>query len=226
MSEKPKVYLSGSYLQRVTLANLAGHLRDQGVIICTRWLDGRGENMSRDGQARMDLEDIRECDVLVHIAPGQVGDGYRSGGRHVELGYALAFGKPIIHVGQAENVFHDLSLEVAIVPAGNRVADTAPRLAEHIVNAFSAASAGSGWPSRESYRAQYPAASRAPAQAATPAPAPIQGQHWSAEHGIVAVAAGECAQCSGKDLQDRQFAALGRQFAGLIAAASIVTDGQ
>ena len=40
-----------------------------------------------------------------------------SGGRHVELGYALALGKHVVHIGQQENIFH------SIVPVFSNVKD-------------------------------------------------------------------------------------------------------
>lgn len=57
--------------------------------------------------ATEDLEDIDAADVLVCFTePPRTGPA--RGGRHVEMGYALAKGKPIICVGHRENVFYCL----------------------------------------------------------------------------------------------------------------------
>ena len=85
-----------------------------------RWLVGKHDVLihSDDDErfAREDLEDIRNSDVLVHLAGGE-GMLTRSGGRHVELGYALALGKHVVHIGQQENIFH------SIVPVFSNVTD-------------------------------------------------------------------------------------------------------
>lgn len=84
------------------------------------WLEGKRDVLihSDDDErfAREDLEDIRNSDVLVHLAGGE-GMLTRSGGRHVELGYALALGKHVVHIGQQENIFH------SIVPVYSNVTD-------------------------------------------------------------------------------------------------------
>lgn len=55
--------------------------------------------------------DIKLSDLLVLLtesASALVGGTATSGGRHVETGFALALGKPVIVVGAPENVFHRL----------------------------------------------------------------------------------------------------------------------
>jgi hypothetical protein len=224
MVENPKVYISGSYQERERLQDYARALVSRGIISVARWLDGRGENLSRDAQAQMDLEDIRECDILVHFAPENVGAKYTTGGRHVELGYAIAFGKAVIHVGESENVFHDLSIEV--VKAG--VWYDAPSLASLINGTWTVAQ--NGWKSRAAYRAVYTLAGQRAAQEPAPAAtaAPVTGQHWATSHGIVNIAQAQCAECAvltthpQPSPQDAMYASLGRQFAGLLSAAQMI----
>lgn len=52
--------------------------------------------------ARVDLEDIDSAEMLV-LLNGQVS---KTGGKHVETGYAIAKGKKVVVVGPVENVFH------------------------------------------------------------------------------------------------------------------------
>jgi nucleoside 2-deoxyribosyltransferase len=55
--------------------------------------------------AETDIDDIRRADALVAFAEEAAGGG---GGRHVELGVALALGKLVIVVGRPEHLFHRL----------------------------------------------------------------------------------------------------------------------
>ena len=110
-----KVYLAARFDRRDELREHRRHLKHAFNIDCTsRWLDNHGldEGFTYSSQrlalcASEDIEDIRAADVLVAFT--ETPDvGYTSGGRHVELGFALALGKPIIVVGSIENVFHQL----------------------------------------------------------------------------------------------------------------------
>lgn len=57
----------------------------------------------------MDLEDVKRSDVLVVITNGWLaGEGIPAvsgGGRHVEMGTAMALSIPIIVLGEPENIF-------------------------------------------------------------------------------------------------------------------------
>ena len=107
-----KVYLAGRFGDRETLRELRGVLTRAGVMVTSRWLNShhQAEDPTDEelGQyAYEDLRDIDDADVLVLWNPLH---HHRSGrgGRHVELGYALAKGKRVILIGQRENVFHHL----------------------------------------------------------------------------------------------------------------------
>lgn len=57
------------------------------------------------GHAELDLVEIEKCNLLIAVNPEE----YRhkgTGGRHVELGWALAKKKPSIILGVRSNVFH------------------------------------------------------------------------------------------------------------------------
>lgn len=86
--------------------------RELGIQPLCRWaMEGEpGEGMGGAVQdkafalaaAKMDLEDVYQADVFVQLTTGEL----CRGGRQVELGFALANGKPILVVGPPEHVFH------------------------------------------------------------------------------------------------------------------------
>lgn len=112
----PVIYLAARYSRRDELCGCRRDLVRSGYPVTSRWLDKTHE-MSREVWAderkrdellasfcREDLEDIDRC--LLFVAFTEVPEsGYSRGGRHVELGYALASGKKVVLVGPRENVF-------------------------------------------------------------------------------------------------------------------------
>lgn len=116
------VYLAGPYAARDTLAAYAHELMDVGYRVRCRWLDGTHElgpegpaveaaRADRIRWAREDLQDVGGADILVSftaaaVLPVTEQHRGKSGGRHIETGYALALGKKVILVGEPENVFH------------------------------------------------------------------------------------------------------------------------
>lgn len=107
-----KVYLAASYAHHPIMAEFASKLQELDIEVTSRWIYGYHE-MVDDSDAEAfnawcateDLEDVIACNVFVHFnIPGSLGRG----GRHIELGFALALGKKIVLVGARENVFHYL----------------------------------------------------------------------------------------------------------------------
>lgn len=118
-----KLYLAGQYKQKEELAAVAGQLRAAGLEVTSRWLEEpHAPNITLDEidvqqlekYAYADLTDIDACDILVAFATDPSIPTVR-GGRHVEFGYALGRGKPIVVVGPYENIFHYLFYCVAHV---------------------------------------------------------------------------------------------------------------
>lgn len=114
------VYLAGPYAARDRLAEYGEQLTRVGYILKARWLtrdaetqpEGAATEAPLDDRRRWaseDLEDITRADMLVAFTAAAVdlppGFG-TSGGRHVETGYALGIGRPVVLVGEPENVFH------------------------------------------------------------------------------------------------------------------------
>lgn len=111
-----KIYLASRYSRRDQMRELAAELTRMGHEITSRWLETEWVNRPGDGAAAppeyrekyaaIDMEDVRAADCVVNFTEAP-GDGSR-GGRHVELGLAVAWGKRIIVVGHRENLFHHL----------------------------------------------------------------------------------------------------------------------
>lgn len=107
-----KFYLAGRYDRREELAGYAELLRAAGHEVTSRWLTG--EHEARDINpsyhemtmwARADHENIERADVLIAFTEQQCGN-YQRGGRHVELGIAIALAKTIVIIGPVENIFY------------------------------------------------------------------------------------------------------------------------
>ena len=97
---------------------MRSHFRRNGVEVLSDWLDldftlhYTPEQLHEE--ALKDLKAIDECDVFILYNPVMT-HRKGTGGRHLEMGYALARGKHIIVVGETrENVFQSLK-EVAFL---------------------------------------------------------------------------------------------------------------
>jgi hypothetical protein len=111
-----KIYLAARFSRQQELRNYAFQLRNQGHEVTSRWLEEGAEktyeDLTPDGCrkcAQHDVVDIKRADCVISFTETR-DSGYASGGRHVELGIALASGKSCLIVGPQENVFHHLSL--------------------------------------------------------------------------------------------------------------------
>ena len=108
-----KVYLSAAFDHQEEVQRLADFLRMQGHTVTSNWLhepplayDATGfAAWERRARANDDMADIRRADTLVYISlwPST------TGGRHVELGMALAWDKRVIRIGPADNMFGHLA---------------------------------------------------------------------------------------------------------------------
>lgn len=128
-----KVYLAARYSRRLELAGYARELRDLGIEVTSRWLlglhDTPPEGVAPEGVehwrwcAEDDIADVDAADVLVALTEPEgnvVGRG--RGGRHVELGYAIARGKAVIVVAHRENVFCCLP-QITFAPSWGEAVD-------------------------------------------------------------------------------------------------------
>jgi len=111
-----KVYIASRFPDRDDCLYLKGQLEARGYQVTSTWLtpaDGnsanmatlRGKHVECRQRAIKDIEDIKAADVVVLMSPKKAHRN-GTGGRHVECGISIALGKPIILVGERENVFH------------------------------------------------------------------------------------------------------------------------
>lgn len=126
-----KLYLAAPYAARdyvrgvsAPLLLAAGHSMTSDWLLATRAITPASLGTAQvhtDAEvmhhAGKDLAEVRQADVLVHFTAKylvarsthlqELGDAanLHSGGRHVETGYALALHKPVIYLGQPENIF-------------------------------------------------------------------------------------------------------------------------
>ena len=113
-----RIYLAARYSRRGELNQYANDLRSFGHTVDARWLLGNHENPANlEGNpvrdrvwALEDYEDVFRADLLIAFSEAPGGPGRKAGGRHVEMGLALAWGKEILVVGPRENVFHSMPI--------------------------------------------------------------------------------------------------------------------
>ena len=146
------VYLAGPYAARDQLRGYAEELRRIGYRIGTRWLEetheiGSGtvgpatdlDDTQAERHAFDDLADVDKCDVFVGFTAAvadMVGGTGNSGGRHVELGYALAASeRRIVIVGEPEHIFHRIGWVTKVPDWHAAVVHLSTVLVEHHENA-------------------------------------------------------------------------------------------
>jgi nucleoside 2-deoxyribosyltransferase len=106
-----RIYLAAPFEKQSAMRGLAADLRAEGFQVEARWLAEGTESPTAEmmaQHAQHDLDDIKDADVVVVYNPTDYYH-YGTGGRHVEFGYALGTGKPIVLFGgRPSNVFHTL----------------------------------------------------------------------------------------------------------------------
>jgi hypothetical protein len=111
-----KVYLAARYGRRAELCAYRDQLEAVGHRVTARWLSGLHEsdngrdplNLTDSARfAQEDMDDLSSAEVVIAFTEPPT-TTYSRGGRHVEAGMALAWGKRLLIVGPAENVFYGL----------------------------------------------------------------------------------------------------------------------
>lgn len=147
-----KVYLAAPYGARGAIRTYAAELREIGITVTSSWLDEKHEiNAGTQGaatalsdqqvsdHAQTDIREVRDSDLLVLFTAKAAGtEG--GGGRHVETGIALALRKPVLVVGDPENVFHRTTGVFTFPDWHAAVIDLARRFANAGPHAFAAGS--------------------------------------------------------------------------------------
>lgn len=117
-----KVYIAASFKNREGAKAWKDGLEAKGMTITSRWIENHLEDLDpltdvqRAQEAVHDLEDIDAADVLLFLNTPEIPS--TSGGQHLEMGYALAKGKPVYLVGPQTSVFH---FHPGITKGGNDV---------------------------------------------------------------------------------------------------------
>lgn len=97
-----RIYVAASWSRQKTDAQaLADILTKMGHTITSGWLKA-ADGADQAIEAENDYNDVMRAEALVCIT----GDTESKGGRHTELGLALALQKRVYIVGPREQVFH------------------------------------------------------------------------------------------------------------------------
>lgn len=107
--EPLRVYLCAAFSRQTEMATYAAVLRSLGVRVIARWLDAPVDDLGNPAAMREAAieccEDIAQVDTVLAFTEPR-GSAYWTGGRHVEVGYALALRRRVVTIGPLENVFH------------------------------------------------------------------------------------------------------------------------
>ena len=110
-----KVYLASRYSKYKSMQVVRNFLESEGFLVTSRWINGDhqidDEGLSSEAKeeervrfAVEDIEDLKESDIVVCYTEKPRTTKSR-GGRHVEMGMAIAWEKLVFVVGHRENVF-------------------------------------------------------------------------------------------------------------------------
>lgn len=118
-----RIYLAARYSRREELLGYRTDLEAAGHLVTSRWLAGAHQwdplaagiespetametiPIEAVRFATDDVEDVAAAELLIAFTERPRANLASRGGRHVELGLALAWGKPVVIVGPRENVF-------------------------------------------------------------------------------------------------------------------------
>lgn len=105
-------YLAGRFGRKEEFLGYRKVLKKAGEQVQARWLTEETDMTVVDDEEReriaiLDAEDVTKCDGVLCFTedPDVEGPGRNRGGRHVELGLALALNKRVVVIGPRENVF-------------------------------------------------------------------------------------------------------------------------
>jgi hypothetical protein len=115
----PRIYLAANYSRAPEMRMYRQMLQGYGYQVVCRWIDRQAaeapvsmgpEDLARQPSlavefATSDLHDIIVSDMVLFFSTGT---DRSKGGRHTEMGIALALNKSISLIGPMENVFHAL----------------------------------------------------------------------------------------------------------------------
>lgn len=109
------VYIATSFVNRDAARRVRDYLKSVGVVSTATWIDTHLEDSNALSnpcigatEAEADLHDIRRGEGFILLREEGMPES-TTGGMHIETGYALALGKPVIVVGKRERcIFYAL----------------------------------------------------------------------------------------------------------------------
>lgn len=103
-----KTYIAAKFSRREEMEQeIAPSLPWLGYEVNARWVFGGEDGLSREEIANLDLEDVKNSDMIILFTHPRE-EPQPGGGRFVEFGYALALGKRCVVIGPKENVFMEV----------------------------------------------------------------------------------------------------------------------
>jgi len=111
-----KIYLAADFARKEEMLGVQDVLTAIGHTITSQWINDPenamgygigGSNLSTDScsqRAKVDMQNLYDADMFLLFTTGNLSRG----GRHTELGMALAWKKSICIIGPPEHVFHSL----------------------------------------------------------------------------------------------------------------------
>lgn len=110
LGKKMGIYIAASFPRREEAVALKHRLESHDFHITSGWLNGtyplygNGNNQDMEKFSQMDLQDVTDAHCIVQMTDGD--KQTTKGGRHTELGFALAQNKKVFLLGPREQVFH------------------------------------------------------------------------------------------------------------------------
>lgn len=105
-----RVYIAAPYPMKAEAAQLRALFRKNEIDCTSRWIDGPYP-LPDQQNANDDLQDVLNAHCVVLMNP-QSYHNAGTGGRHLEVGYALAHAIPVFVLGGSSNVFHSLCMHI------------------------------------------------------------------------------------------------------------------
>ena len=120
-----RFYLAAAFHRKAEMKALSLLIISLGLVCTSRWLDetqcphgGEERKIFLCDTAKIDFEDVKSADMLIRfsddLSTATIPSRWATGGRLVETGLALAWGKRVVVVGGHQPIFDHLPQVVHI----------------------------------------------------------------------------------------------------------------
>ena len=119
-----KVYIAAPHELVYIARSWTSSLYHQGIMTTSTWTELSDFELSHFPDAELHelanacLRDINKCQIFV-LLNAEDWESKGTGGRHVEMGYAMAQSKPVIVYGDKSNLFHYRSTVFRLAAPGD-----------------------------------------------------------------------------------------------------------